>query len=337
MTNNQNSMTTDPCRAIISALKAAKRVLVVSHTNPDGDAVGSSLAMAHYLESIGKEVIILFDSPVPAVYEYLSGTDRMFRAETYDQAITVDAVVSLECPTPDRMGEVNNRLSGNETIICIDHHLDSEAYGAVNWIDTSFSSVGEMLWYLFKSDDYQLDETVAEQLYTAVMTDTGRFRFDNTSPRSMICASELIAAGAKPDKISQAVYYNTKPSTLKLLGLVLHGIQFIADNRICYLSLTNEMLASAGAERSEAEGLIDFTLYGSSVQLGAMFKEADPSRTRVSLRSAVNINVAEIAGEFGGGGHFRAAGFDVEAGMEQARQIVLKRLKEAVHDIQVTI
>lgn len=331
MMTNQKKTNPDPPRAILDALKEAKRLLVVSHTNPDGDAIGSSLAMASYLQSAGKEVIILFDSPVPAVYEYLHSANKIIKAETYNKPLVVDTVVALECPTQERMGEVKNRISGDETIICIDHHIDSNEYGAVNWIDTSFSSVGEMLWHMFKLDGYKFDEMVAAQLYTAVMTDTGRFRFDNTSPRTMICASELIAAGAKPDKISRAVYYDTKLSTLKLHGLVLHGIQFVADNRICYLSLTNEMLKVAKAKRSEAEGLIDFTLFGNGVQIGAMFKEADPNKTRVSLRSAVDINVAAIAGEFGGGGHFRAAGFDIEAGIDQARQIVLKRLEEELN------
>lgn len=323
-------MANDRPAAIINALRETKRLLVVSHTNPDGDAIGSSLAMAAYLESLGKEVIILFDSPIPSVYDFLKGANKIIKADTYQQPLTVDTVIALECPSLERIGKVKNRLTGNETILCIDHHLDSEEYGVVNWIDTSYSSVGEMLWHMFKLADYQFDQTVAEHLYTGVMTDTGRFRFDNTSPRTMICASELIAAGAKPEKISRAVYFDSKPSTLKLQGLVLHDIQFTADNRICYLSLTNKMLQEAKADRSEAEGLIDFTLFGTGVLIGAMFKEADNSTTRVSLRSAADINVAKIAGEYGGGGHFRAAGFDVSAGIEQARQIVLKRLVEAL-------
>ena len=330
MVTKLNSTTTELPNAIIKTIAEARNVLVVSHVNPDGDAIGSSLAMANYLQSLGKQVVILSDSPTPSVYRFLQNSELIKHVEFYEKSIDVDTVVALECPGLDRMGLVKDKLSGDETIISIDHHLDSDEYGAINWIDTNYSSVGEMLWQLFKLANYKFDDSVAEQLYTAVMTDTGRFRFDNTSPRTMICASELIAAGAKPDKISREVYFRTKPSTLILQGLVLHDIRFIADNRICYISLTNEMLMEAKAEQFEAEGLIDYTIFGRGVQLGAMFKEADSNKTRVSLRSANDINVANIAKEYGGGGHIKAAGFDIDKGIVEAREIVLKRLTEAI-------
>ena len=321
-----------PSQLIINQIRELTSFLIVSHVNPDGDAIGSSLAMGRYLTCLGKQVIVMLDSPVPDVYRFLPDADGIYQPDLYNKQVQVEAVISLECPNKGRMGKVNDKLSGHEFIICIDHHLDSIEYGKLNWIDTSYSSVGEMLWALFKQAGFELDNAVAEQLYTAVMTDTGRFRFDNTSPRTMLCASELIAAGAQPDKISREVYYTTLPSTMILRGLVLSSIRFEADNRICHISLTNKMLEQAGADKTEAEGLIDSTLFSRGVELGAMFKEDNDSVTRVSLRSVKRINVARIAKEYGGGGHFNAAGVDFNGPVHQARDAIVKRLKEALDE-----
>ncbi len=317
---------------LVKIIQASKRLLIVSHQNPDGDAVGSSLAFASYLRSLGKEVVILSEYTVPQAYSFLVGSEAIQPVEQHDSAAVFDTVIALECPKIDRMGPVSKIITGKEKLISIDHHLGSEEYGIVNWIDPEFSSVGEMLWFYFKSISFKFDAAVAEQLYTAVMTDTGRFRFNNTKPRTMLCASELIAAGAEPYKISTLIYHSMEPSAVKLRGAVLGGIEFYESDKICVLTLTNKMLEDASADPSATEGLIDHTLFSKTSMIGVMIKEVDATRTRASLRSKEIINVADIAGQYGGGGHFHAAGLDIPLGLNDAKVELIDRLKKVVNE-----
>jgi phosphoesterase RecJ-like protein len=321
---------TPPVNEITEAIKSAKRVLVASHIDPDGDSLGTQLAVAEYLKDLGKDVILMRDSEIPVKYTFLSNIEKIPNSDSFDKELQFDTAIILECPNITRIGKASGFINDNVNIINIDHHQDNNIFGQLNWINNTASSVGEMVYEYFKSIDYKISPNVAECLYVAILTDTGRFRYRSTSPRTLVIAGELIEAGADPQVICDNVYYNMKPSSMILIGKVLNGIKFYHDNKICLLELSNKMLEEAGAHRSESDGMVDFTLFNRGVIAGALIKEIDTNKYKVSLRSKNGINVAAIAAEYGGGGHFNAAGCSINLSLEETREAIIKKLSEAI-------
>jgi bifunctional oligoribonuclease and PAP phosphatase NrnA len=329
-TSDHGSRQAIPVEAIRDVVERSRRVMVASHVDPDGDALGTMLACTAYLRSLGKEVLAVRDSDIPAKYRFLPGAESVCRYEDLPDDTEVDLAIILECPHLDRVGRPQSLLTDSVTTVNVDHHRDNAHFGQINWIDTGASSVGEMLYEYLVRVDYDVTSEDATCLYTAILTDTGRFRFSSTTPRTMQVAGELIERGADPQLICDKVYYSlTKPS-LMLMGKVLESIEFHCDGRICLLSMTQSMLSASGAAMADSEGLVDFTLYGENVIAGAFFKEVGPIETRVSLRSRDRINVSRIAGSLGGGGHYNAAGCSIEKPLDQARQLIAQLLCKAI-------
>ncbi|MCP4684854.1 MAG: bifunctional oligoribonuclease/PAP phosphatase NrnA [bacterium] len=318
-----------PISQIRGTLEKATRIMVVSHIDPDGDALGTQLAFGSYLKSLGKEVHLVRDSGIPDKYRFLPGVDKIVQANSLPKDISFDTGLVLECPSLKRAGSAAGFLANGLQIVNIDHHQDSAEYGTVNWIDTKASSVGEMAYEYFQATDFDIDSDVATCLYTAILTDTGRFRYASTTSRTMTIAGNLIAHGADPRVICDFVYYDMKAPTMILTGRVLNSIEYHHDGRVCILTLTADMLAESGADESDSDGLVDFTLFTKGVTTGALLKEIDADTTKVSLRSCNGVNVAEIAAKFGGGGHFNAAGCRVPLSLDKAKQEILKLLRDA--------
>ncbi len=329
-TKNINSLT-QRAEQISAVLKASRRILVASHIDPDGDAIGTQLAFAAYLEDLGKEVFLVRHGDIPHKYRFLSGVDRIPHFSEYESSPPdIDTALILECPTVERIGQASQLLKPGISIVNIDHHFDNSYFGAVNWIDSKASSVGEMAYEYFQTVGFEISKSTAEQLYTAILTDTGRFRFSSTSPRTMEIAGKLIEAGVQPQRITDLVYFDVRSSTIKLVGKVLNSIEFLFDGRICILTQTRRMLEETGADASEAEGVVDYTLHSSGVIGGALLKENEGAHTRVSFRSKDGINVAEIAAKYGGGGHFNASGCTIPMPIEDARKEVIRLFTEAL-------
>ncbi len=313
-------------------LASSRRVLVASHEDPDGDAIGSQLALGSYLRHLGKEVFLVRANTIPEKYLFLPGAKDIPHVESLDDGFAVDTAVVLDCPVIERTGAVARFLGDNVRIVNVDHHRDNSEFGEVAWVNTRASSVGEMVFEFFEQVGYPISQETAWQLYTAILTDTGRFRFPGTSRRTMEIAGLLMEAGANPQKICDKVYYAKPPSTMKLEGMVLSGIEFHDDGRICFLTMTQEMLTKAGAHPSEGEGLADFTMHGRDVRAGALLKEINGGRTKVSLRSRNGVDVAALAATLGGGGHGNASGCTMPMPLAQARQELLQLIREATHD-----
>lgn len=318
-----------PTEAINRIFEKARRILIVSHIDPDGDAIGTQLAFGEFLATRGKEVLMVRDSELPDKYSFLPLIDEIVETSSLSAETAIDAALVLECPNLQRIGTAARLLKPGVPVINIDHHRDNAMFGDVNWVDIQPSSVGEMAFAYMRQTGFVITPTIAECLYTAILTDTGRFRFASTSPRTMTVAGELMALGADSRKICDQVYYNVRHSALKLMGKVLNGIEYHHQGRIAILTLTRQMLKDAGAEESESDGLVDLTLFGRGVVAGALLKEIDATHTKASLRSANGVNVAAIAYQFGGGGHFNAAGCTIPLSLAEARKTVIKMLSEA--------
>lgn len=316
---------------IRETIERAEHVLVVSHIDPDGDALGSQLAMGQYLQDLGKTVYLMRDSQIPDKYSFLPGIEKIRSASSIASDLRLDTAIILECPSLDRVGSAARFLNEGTTLISIDHHRDSVAFGAINWVDIKASSVGEMVFDYFETVDYIPSHDVATQLYTAILTDTGRFRYQSTTSHTMRVAASLIEAGADPRRICDQVYYNMRPTTVKLIGKVLNTVEFHNFGKLCVLTLTREMFASAGAEDFESDGLVDFTMSNKGVIAGVLLKENGGGGTKVSLRSSNGVNVSAIASEYGGGGHFNAAGCTLPMPIADARIEIIRRLTEELN------
>jgi len=327
--NNNQTYRTAPIAKIRQFFENCSRILVASHIDPDGDAIGTQLAFASYLRSLGKEVYLAREIEIPSKYRFLAGADAINDVNSYDKDFSISAALILECPNIGRIGQTSRFLASDVKIVNIDHHQDNEVFGDINWIDIRASSVGEMAFEYFSQVDYRIQAETAEQLYTAILTDTGRFRYLSTTSRTMAIAGLLIEAGADPQKICDNVYYNLRPSAMKLMGKVLNSIEFFDEGSICLLTLTQDMLDQCRADQSESEGIVDFTLFTKGVLVGALLKEGNSGGTKVSLRSRNNINVAALAARYGGGGHPNASGCVIPFKLPRAKKELIKLLREA--------
>lgn len=318
-------------RDIEQALTSAEAVLVVSHVDPDGDAVGTQLAFGRYFKRLGRRCVMVRDSIIPEKYRFLPDVDQILSLAKVNQAATFDTVLVLECPQADRTGGVARYLDAAKTVVNIDHHPGNTLAAAVSWVDTTRSSVGEMAFDYFDGVGFEIDRDMATQLFTAVLTDTGRFRFESTSPRSLEVAAELVRAGADPRNICDRVYFDQEPEMMALLSRVLETIEFHNDGRICLLKMTKEMLQSTGANLANTEGIVDYSLYTKGVQVGALLREIDGENTKVSLRSRNGYRVDRVATQLNGGGHPNAAGCRIGLSLDAAA-LELVRLIEADHE-----
>lgn len=327
-TNNES--VTALIEQVRDRFESARNVVVITHIDPDGDAIGTQLAFGEYLRALGKEHVLVRDSEIPGKYGFLPGIERIVPVASLNGDLDFDLVLVLECPSHLRMGTAARFVTDRAVVINIDHHPDSTVGGDIDWIDTGASSVGEMAFEFFNAIGSTITPTIATQLYTAILTDTGRFRFESTTPRALRVAGELVALGADPRTICDNVYFDLEPSTMLLTGRVLNSIEFRAEGRICVLTLTRAMMKEVGAPEGSIEGLVDYSLLTKGVSIGVLVKEVSAKLTKFSLRSRGRVNVSEIAARLDGGGHPNAAGARMAKGFEEARREIISILEAAL-------
>lgn len=323
-------MTSDgsPVRAIAERIRGGDRFLVTGHRNPDGDALGSALALRFMIEALGKEArVVVRDGWAPPLRN-LPGIGEVVVSDSLppDYPDGWDALFTMECPDDQRAGLPI--LPG--PVVNIDHHLGNTNYGQINWVDLDAPSVGEMLLALADELGITLDERMATAIYVSLASDTGFFRYSNTTLRAFEGAKRLVEAGAHPGEISLWINESQDPAALKLLGLCLSTLEMHADGRISLMRLTREMLREADAEPEHADGISSYGRVIDGVQIAAFLKETEDGKTRVSLRAKPGVDVMAVASCFGGGGHKAAAGCRIDAPIEQAKTELLPRLVRAL-------
>ena len=302
------SRTTAP-EALLKEFRSGHRFLLTSHINPDGDAVGSALGLTRILKRLGKGALVWQRDEAPKIYQSLAGSQHVHIGEEppkgFPQAF--DRAVVLECPKLERSG-LSEQLK-QLPILNIDHHLGNEHYGVVNWVDTGAPSLGEMIYRLAQGLMVDLDAQTATALYLTLVTDTGGFRFANSTPKAFEAAAALVAEGARPELVSEWIYDSQPASTIRLLGEMLRSLELHADGRVATVVVTREMFLRAGASRSDTESLIDYPRSIAGVQAVALLRQIDGAKYKVSLRSRGDVDVEKIARLHGGGGHRNASGF----------------------------
>jgi phosphoesterase RecJ-like protein len=311
--------------AVADALRVNDRFLVVSHENPDGDSLGSMLATTVALRQLGKDVVMyLFgDAPLPREYAFLP-LDDLVRHVPNDIADRV--LVAVDCAKADRIGPDPGLLMDAKLKVDIDHHHDNSRFGDVNLIVSEASSTGEVLRDVFRELDVVITPDIAEPLYIALVTDTGRFQYTNTTPKALRLAAELVEAGADVHAVFQQVYESVEFAKLKLLARALERAQVIEGGLIVVSVLLRNDFTDVGAAEAYSEGIIDYLRAVEGSELAVLIREpprADGPTRRVSLRSSVDeLDVSAIARRFGGGGHRQAAGFSSDESIEEITDVV---------------
>ena len=311
---------------IIAELKRCSRVLISVHKNPDGDALGSQLALMIALERLGKSVTAHNLDPVPEIYRYLPRADAITFGNRLAGAF--DALVVMDCD-PGRT-ELFNGVYPARTLINIDHHITNKPEWPLTWLDPEASATGEMTYTLIKSMGLPIDREIALCLYTAIFTDTGSFRYSNTSPESMRISAELIEAGADPWLVTENVYESYAFSRLKLLGNVLAGMQRSEDGRIAWVVIPDELYRKTGASAEDTENFINFVRSVKGVEVAVLFRQTAAAQHKVSLRSKGRADVSAVAHLFGGGGYKNAAGCVLDGTIEEIKNKVIGEARKAL-------
>ena len=318
-------MSAEPVAAIRDAILQRQRFVVTSHARPDGDAIGSQMAMAYALRELGKDVQMVGADPAPPQFQIFPGVSDIRVSTAIDGHF--DAVIVMECSDLLRTG-----VEGLDKyfVINIDHHPGNTSYGAINWFDPGAAACSEMVFDLIEALGVTLTPEIATHIYIAILTDTGGFHFSHITPRTFEVCRRCVEAGADPEAIARAVYDSGTIGRLRLMGAVLHNLEFEADGRAAVAALTLRLLRETGATHEDADGLINIPLNVKDIQAVAFFKEIAPDSFRISLRSKGNVDVNRVANAFGGGGHKNAAGCSLNGPYPEVRRKLVDELTRAL-------
>ncbi len=324
------SNSADP-RDAATKLKEAYRVLLTCHRNPDGDAIGSELALAELAEKIGVKAVIVNRDETPANLKKLPGADQVLIAKELprDFPDQYDLVITVECPQIDRTGfDGLTRLP----ILNIDHHPDNPAYGVVNYLDPESPAVGEMVWRLFGEIGVPPSPDAATNMFVALSTDTGDFRYSNATGRAFRAAAEMVDAGARPPAVANWIHNNRSLASVRLLGESLRTLRILCDGKLALITANQEAFQRAQAGPEDTEETVNIPRSIAGVQAVAYFKQWEPDVVRVSLRSRGPVDVRAVAASFGGGGHPNAAGCTINGELSEVEEKVASAIAGILGD-----
>jgi bifunctional oligoribonuclease and PAP phosphatase NrnA len=310
---------------IVSVINAHQRFLVATHVRPDGDAVGSVLAMTAMLRKLGKDADAYCQDPPPPTQEFLFGVKEMLHDGT--RVSDYEVVILVDCGDLERVGDaLATQLDQAGLLINIDHHISSKPFGDIYWVEGGASSTCEMLFELSRAIPLELDALIAAQLYTGILMDTGSFRFANTTTRALEIAAALVDAGAQPGFIAEQVYDSISPNRLQLLAEVLGSLEYHADQRVVTGTITPEMYIRTSTSYSDSDSFITYLRSVKTVQVAMLFRQESDGIVYASLRSKGEVDVANFAERYGGGGHRRAAALRVRGDFDRT----CKQITEAM-------
>jgi phosphoesterase RecJ-like protein len=315
----------DTLPQIVDAIRSRRRFVLSSHSRPDGDSIGSQLAMVYALRAMGKEAVAVNADPAPPPLRQFPGVPDIRIAEEVDGDF--EAAIIMECGDLGRTG-----VKGLERffVINIDHHPGNTNYGQLNWFDASAAACAELVYDLVRALDIPLTTEIATHIYLAILTDTGSFHYSNISPRTFEICGACLGAGVDPVLVARNVYDSNNMGRLKLFGAVLSAMQIDATGHIAIVYVDHEMARAAGGTYEDTEGLINLPLTVKEIEAVVFFKQIEGEEYRVSMRSKGDIDIGAIAKEFGGGGHKNAAGCTVQGGIDQLQKLFVAKMERAI-------
>jgi len=315
-------------KKVMDILRIYSNFLLTTHINPEGDALGSMLALGQLLEGMGKKAIMVSDHKVPSVYEFLPKSELI--RTRMDKNIDYDVAVVVDCPNLDRVGRVKELIKDDKMILNIDHHVSNINFGKVNWVNAKVSSCGEMIYSLFKEMDCKIDKDIATNLYITILTDTGSFRYSNTSSQTHRIAGELIEHGLDVSTIQSKIYERRGANEIKLLGFALSDLKVEEEGKIAYITITCNMAKERNIELKGTEEFVNFPRSVDGVEVALFFREEKNGSIHISFRSKSDIDVNKIASVFGGGGHAKASGCLIKGRMDEVKEKVLAEVAKEI-------
>lgn len=314
---------------IIQHLKKSNHVLLASHTNPDGDAIGSLLAIGIALDRLNKKIFLFNESPIPAVYRFLPFIERI--EHEIPETLQFDTAVILDCGNLQRIGKGLSVASRIPVILNIDHHITNNNFGTCRLIDTKACSTAEIVFRAIKNMGIPINSAIATSIYTGILTDTGSFRFSNTNQSAFAICEEMIGCGVNPYEVAQHVYGTYSLGRIRLLNLALDSIEISVNGKLSMMTITQEMINETKTHAEDIDGLINYARRIEDVKVAALIQEQKNGQDQssglktfhVSLRSDGIFDVSAIASAFGGGGHPSAAGFNIETTLEAIKNQII--------------
>jgi phosphoesterase RecJ-like protein len=316
---------------IAAIIKRGKKFLITTHVNPDGDAIGSELALHAFLRILGKESRIINGNLTPDRYSFLDteGDIEVYSEEEHSaKDFDCDAIFVLDISNLARLGALGGLVQSSRTRkVCIDHHISNDRFADVNVIQPAASATGELIYDLIMSMRGWLDGRIALFLYVSILTDTGGFRFSNTSGRTHIITSHLLSAGVDPRMVYEKIYENNSAGQVRLLARLLDSLRITDDGRVAWVRVSRSDFGDTGSSPDELDGMIDHLRAIEGVEVCLLFLEREVRGTKVSLRSKNDFDVNLFASRFGGGGHKNAAGMIIEKDLDDSIDMIVSELE----------
>lgn len=310
----------------IGLIERSENIFLASHINPDGDNLGSMLGLAIALQSIGKNVTILKSDIIPSDFKFLPGSNLI---QKYDETQgNIDLFITLDCSDTDRLGDNKKLLEKSNCILNIDHHISNTGFGDVNIVDSTASATGELVYYVIKEMNIELTQEIATNLYTAINTDTGSFKYDSVTSVTHRIVADLLDTGFDKKMINTNLYENMSFTRMKLFIKSLTTLQTFNNDEIAIITVTQDMLKETGATLEDSEGIISFIRKLSTVEAACLLKEIDKEDIKISLRTKNYLDASKICGEFDGGGHKRAAGCTIYKTIEESQKSIVKSIQK---------
>lgn len=318
---------TETIASIIETIRSNSSFLITTHEGPDGDAVGSSLALASFLLKIGKDVCVHFRDPVPELYAFLPGADTV---KPHIPERHFDVAFVLDIGEFRRAGEEFCRFTNVDTLINLDHHLSCEQFGRYNLIDSEAAATGILVYRIILAFGYSIDIETALSLYVSIITDTGSFRYSNANREAFVVAGEMIAAGVNAWDVSEQLYENQPCNRLKLLACCLPTLEVLPDGQTASVTVTLDMYAVTGAAAELTDGFVNYPRSIRGVEVAIFFRQISADCVKVGFRSKGKVNVAVFSRALGGGGHHNAAGCTVKGTIEEVKAKVYAIVEAAL-------
>lgn len=311
-------------KEIFNLINNSDKICIAGHKAPDGDCIGSVMALYNFLKPLNKNITVLMDGNIP--YNYKAFIDEKIISNSYNNE-EYDLLIVLDTSDRKRLGKFENVLNNSKKKVVIDHHKTNEGFGNINIIDTEMSSTGELVYDILKAADADISLEVAALIYLAILTDTGKFSYRNTTSNTHRKAAELIDIGVNVSEIDNIVY-NSKPSNIvRAFMECVSGVELYYDNKLGITAITKNILNKHNADMADIDGVVEYIREIKEVEVSCVLKENDEG-TKVSLRSKNNIDVAAVSVKYKGGGHAKAAGFDINENIESTKKIIIEEFKK---------